>query len=138
MVGVIILMWLGKMGRGKERAMERVGLMGSMVLLILIVGEWGQMKGSGVEGIESYKWMGGVIIMGVDGVSINFLLLMGIVIPISIMAGRQSIQYMLKEYLMSIILVEVILIGLFTAMDILIFYIMFEAVVIPMYIMIGI
>lgn len=82
--------------------------------------------------------MGQIIIMGVDGISINLLLLTGLIMPISILVSRQSIRYMLKEFIMCLIIVEVLLIGIFTAMDILIFYILFEGVVIPMYIMIGI
>lgn len=82
--------------------------------------------------------MGQVVILGVDGLSMSLLLLTGLLMPISMLVSSKGVGHMLKEYVICLVMVEVLLIGVFTAMDVLVFYVVFEGVVIPMYMMIGI
>ncbi len=58
--------------------------------------------------------------------------------PITVLVSRGAIRYMVKEYMISILILEGLLIGVFVVMDILIFYIVYEASVLPMYIIIGV
>ena len=76
--------------------------------------------------------------IGVDGISLFFILLTTLLIPICLLASWDSIQINLKIFLISFLVMEFFLIGVFCILDVLIFYIFFESVLIPMYLMIGI
>ena len=76
--------------------------------------------------------------LGVDGISIFFLLLTTLLIPICILVSWNSITHKLKEYLVSFLVLEFLLIGVFCILDLLLFYIFFESVLIPMFLIIGI
>jgi len=76
--------------------------------------------------------------IGVDGISLFFILLTTLLIPICLLASWDSIQINLKIFLIAFLVMEFFLIGVFCILDVLIFYIFFESVLIPMYLMIGI
>jgi proton-translocating NADH-quinone oxidoreductase chain M len=76
--------------------------------------------------------------LGIDGISIFFLLLTTLLIPICILISWNSINYKLKEYLISFLILEFLLIGVFCILDLLLFYIFFESVLIPMFLIIGV
>ena len=78
------------------------------------------------------------ILFGVDGISINFLLLTAFITPICVLVSKESIKIMKKEYYIFLISIELILFGVFTILDLLGFYILYEAVLIPMFLIIGI
>lgn len=90
---------------------------------------------------ESLSWLPGYNIkyaMGVDGISIFFVLLSTFLTPICILASWDSIQNRVKEYMIAFLLLETTMLGMFCALDLVLFYIFFEAVLIPMYIIIGV
>lgn len=76
--------------------------------------------------------------LGIDGISIFFLLLTTLLIPICLLASWNSITVNLKEFLINFLLLDFLLIGSFCALDILIFYIFFESILIPMFLIIGV
>lgn len=78
------------------------------------------------------------ILFGVDGISIFFLILTGILIPICILASWDSVKFLHKEFLLCLLGIEFLLFGVFTVLDILGFYVLFEGILIPMFLMIGI
>ena len=78
------------------------------------------------------------ITLGVDGISLFFLLLTTLLIPICILISWNSISFNLKGYLISFLLIEFFLIGVFCVLDLLFFYIFFESILIPMFIIIGV
>ena len=73
-----------------------------------------------------------------DGVSIYFLILTALLIPICIVISWNSIKFLLKEYLLCLLFLEVLLFGVFVTLDLLLFYIFFEGILIPMFLLIGI
>lgn len=75
---------------------------------------------------------------GLDGISLFFIILTTLLIPICPLASWDTIKILRKEYLLCFIALEVILIGVFTVLDLLGFYILFEAVLIPMFLIIGV
>jgi proton-translocating NADH-quinone oxidoreductase chain M len=75
---------------------------------------------------------------GIDGISLFFVVLTTLLIPICLLASWDTIKIMRREYLLCFIGLEVILIGVFTILDLLGFYILFEAVLIPMFLIIGV
>jgi len=76
--------------------------------------------------------------MGVDGISLLFVLLTTLLTPLCILASWESIKNRVKEYMISFLILETFMIGMFCALDLMVFYIFFEAVLIPMFLIIGI
>lgn len=84
------------------------------------------------------KVMSSGILFGVDGISLFYVILTTLLIPICLLASYNSVKILNKTYLLCFLALEVLLIGVFTILDILGFYILFEGVLIPMYLIIGI
>ena len=91
--------------------------------------------------VEKIAWMEDIGIeyhMGVDGISVLFVMLTTLLTPICILASWTSIKDRVKEYMISFLILETFMIGMFCALDLFLFYIFFEAVLIPMFIIIGV
>ena len=91
--------------------------------------------------MESIEWIEGTNIgyrMGVDGISIFFVLLSTLLTPICILASWEAIEHRVREYMVAFLILETMMVGMFCALDILVFYIFFEGVLIPMFIIIGV
>ena len=76
--------------------------------------------------------------LGVDGISLFFLLLTTLLIPLCLLISWNSVGHNLKEFLISFLVLDFLLIGVFCVLDLLFFYIFFETVLIPMYLIIGV
>ncbi len=76
------------------------------------------------------------IILGVDGISLFFILLTTLLIFLCLLSSWDNIRSHLKEYVLSFLVLESLLVGVFTTLDLLVFYVLFESTLIPMYIMI--
>ncbi|MEC7806235.1 MAG: NADH-quinone oxidoreductase subunit M [Pseudomonadota bacterium] len=90
---------------------------------------------------ESVEWIEGTNIgyrMGVDGISIFFVLLSTLLTPICILASWEAIENRVREYMIAFLILETMMVGMFCALDLLVFYIFFEGVLIPMFIIIGV
>jgi NADH-quinone oxidoreductase subunit M len=94
----------------------------------------------GFQLVERYEWIGGPFTyhVGVDGISILFVLLTTLLMPFCILASWQAIQWRVKEYMIAFLVLETLMIGVFTALDIVVFYVFFEGGLIPMFLIIGI
>ena len=91
--------------------------------------------------MESIEWIEGTNIgyrMGVDGISMFFVLLSTLLTPICILASWEAIEHRVREYMVAFLILETMMVGMFCALDILVFYIFFEGVLIPMFIIIGV
>ena len=78
------------------------------------------------------------IYLGVDGISIYFVLLTTIIMPIALLSNWDSIKENLKSYLIIMLLLETLLLTVFMSLDIMLFYIFFESILPPLFILIGI
>lgn len=76
--------------------------------------------------------------IGLDGISIFFVILTAFLIPICILISWNSITYKVKEYMIMLLLTELLLVNVFSVLDLFFFYVFFEGVLIPMFIIIGI
>jgi len=77
------------------------------------------------------------VYLGVDGISIYFILLTTIIMPIALVSNWNSITNNIKSYLIIMLLLETLLLGVFLVLDILLFYIFFESILPPLFILIG-
>lgn len=78
------------------------------------------------------------ISLGIDGISLFFVLLTTFLIPLCILTSWESIKTNIKEYMICFLVLEFILIFVFSVLDLVLFYVFFEAVLIPMFILIGV
>ena len=94
--------------------------------------------------LKSLEWIPylepgfGYVILGVDGISIFFIILTALLIPICVLISFNSIRFLVKEFLLCLLFIEVLLIGVFLILDLVGFYILFEGILIPMFLIIGI
>ena len=90
--------------------------------------------------VENREWMLGFVNykVGVDGISILFIILTTFITPICVIAVNSSIKNRLKDFLIAILLMETLMIGVFCSLDLIIFYLFFEGGLIPMFLIIGI
>ena len=76
--------------------------------------------------------------MGVDGISMPFVVLTAMLSPLAVLASWRSIKVRMREYMFGFLVLETLMLGTFCALDIVLFYLFFEAVLIPMFLIIGI
>ena len=76
--------------------------------------------------------------MGVDGISVLFVLLSTFLTPICILASWEAIEVRVKEYMIAFLVLETMMVGMFCALDFVLFYVFFEGVLIPMFLIIGV
>jgi len=90
--------------------------------------------------VEKTSWLGDNINyhMGVDGISILFVMLTTFIMPIVILTGWDAIKTRVKEYLIAFLILETLMIGVFCSLDIVLFYLFFEGGLIPMFLIIGV
>ena len=89
---------------------------------------------------EQASWLGDDIdyVMGVDGISVLFIILTTSLMPLCILASWESIKIRVREYMVAFLVLETLMIGVFCAQVLLLFYLFFEAGLIPMFLIIGI
>jgi NADH-quinone oxidoreductase subunit M len=95
---------------------------------------------AGFQFVEEVPWLGGAINyrMGVDGIAMLFVILTTFLMPLCIVASRLTVQKYFKEYMIAFLVLETLMIGVFCALDIVLFYVFFEGGLIPMFLIIGI
>ena len=95
---------------------------------------------SSFQFVEERIWLQGFINykVGIDGISILFIVLTTFITPLCIISVNSTIKNKLKEFLVAILLMETMMIGVFCSLDLVIFYLFFEAGLIPMFLIIGI
>ena len=76
--------------------------------------------------------------MGIDGISLFFVLLSTLLTPICVLASWESVQTRVKEYMVAFLVLETFMVGMFCALDLALFYVFFEGVLIPMFLIIGV
>ncbi|MGA8292650.1 MAG: proton-conducting transporter membrane subunit, partial [Rhodoplanes sp.] len=90
--------------------------------------------------VEKRPWLGGTInyTVGVDGISLPFVILTTALMPICILASWKPIQWRVKEYMIAFLVLETMMVGTFSALDTVVFYLFFEGGLIPMFLIIGV
>ena len=94
---------------------------------------------AGFQFVENAAWLGVLKYkMGVDGISMLFVMLTTFLMPLCIMASWESVETRVKEYMIAFLVLETLMLGVFCALDLILFYLFFEAVLIPMFLIIGV
>ena len=140
LVGSLIVATLNK---SKPGDIKKVALNFSFLPLIPYFFIWGSLVSSTgkPQFTKSLLWLPSLnlnITLGVDGISLFFILLTIILIPLCLLSSWNSIQHDLKSYFISFLVLEFLLINAFCVYDVLFFYIFFESTLIPMFLIIGV
>jgi NADH-quinone oxidoreductase subunit M len=91
--------------------------------------------------VEKVNWIQGFNInyyMGVDGISVFFVLLSTLLTPLCVLASWEAIETRVREYMVAFLVLETLMVGTFCALDLVLFYVFFESVLIPMFLIIGV
>jgi NADH-quinone oxidoreductase subunit M len=90
--------------------------------------------------VEKRPWLGGAInyVMGIDGISLPFVILTAGLMPICILASWTAIQTRVRDYMIAFLVLETLMVGTFCALDLVLFYLFFEGGLIPMFLIIGV
>ncbi len=133
--------------RGEDEVVARnarwTALWTSVITLALSLVLWARFDTASAEFqfVETASWLpefGVGYHMGVDGISVLFILLSTLLTPLCVLASWESVQTRVREYMVAFLVLESMMIGMFCALDFVLFYIFFEAVLIPMFLIIGI
>ncbi len=125
-----------------EKAIRVVSMLVSVAVLVLVAKLWGMFVGTGeFEFSETIPWIPSVQIfyhVGVDGVALLLIALTAFLTPIAILASWNEITKSVKAFHVLILLLETGMLGVFASLDVFLFYVFWEVVLIPMYFLIGI
>jgi NADH-quinone oxidoreductase subunit M len=138
--GVVLL----ALGRDEHAKVARwVALVGAVVSLLVTLPLYGQFDTStaAMQFVEKAGWISRFNVnyhLGVDGISFWFVLLTAFITVIVVIAGWEAITQRVNQYMGAFLILSGLMIGVFTALDGLLFYVFFEATLIPMYLIIGI
>ena len=119
-----------------------ISLFSSIATFILSIFIWYSLdlKSADFQFLEEKTWINDFIKfkLGVDGISILFIVLTTLITPICIISCINSVKERVKEFLIAILVLETFMIGVFCSLDLVIFYLFFEAGLIPMFLIIGV
>lgn len=141
LVALAILLMPGSDAARASRA-RLLALAATVILLVLGIILWVNFDSgtAGFQFVERAEPFGGLFSwhLGIDGISLLLILLSVFLMPLCLLAGWDSVDSRVPEYYAAFLLMEALIIGVFAALDIFLFYIFFEAGLIPMYLIIGI
>jgi len=142
LVGAALIFLIRDDGASARRNIRNVALLTTLFTFVLSLLIWiGFDEGqAGFQLVEKQPWLDSGISyhMGVDGISMLFVILTTFLMPLCIAASWVSVEKRVKEYMIAFLILETLMIGVFCALDIVLFYTFFEASLIPMFIIIGV
>jgi NADH-quinone oxidoreductase subunit M len=144
LVGVVLILLLPSRDEAVAARNARwIALWTSLVAFVLLLFIWAGFDPTTAEFqfVEQADWLPTFNIayhMGVDGISLFFVLLSTFLTVLCILASWQAIQLRVREYMITFLVLETMMVGMFCALDLIAFYMFFEGVLIPMFVIIGI
>jgi NADH-quinone oxidoreductase subunit M len=142
LVGVALLLLTREDSPYGRRNILNVAMLTTVFTFVLSLFIWTGFDYSnpGFQMVEKHEWLGTGIAyhLGVDGISMLFVILSTFLMPFCVLASWHAIEKRLREYMIAFLLLEVFMVGVFVSLDIVLFYVFFEAGLIPMFIIIGV
>jgi NADH-quinone oxidoreductase subunit M len=141
-IGAFFILLLPGESEASKRNARWIALFATLVTFVLSLVAWGRFNPAepGFQLLEEHDWFSHSILykLGVDGISMPFVLLTAFLTPICIVASWTSIQSRVKAYMICFLVMETLMVGVFVALDLVLFYLFFEGGLIPMFLIIGI
>lgn len=142
LVGALLILFIRDDSENARRNIRAIALLTTTFTFIVSLFIWTGFDNSqaGFQFVEKFAWLDSGISyhMGVDGISMLFVILTTFLMPLCILASWEAIDKRVKAYMIAFLLLETLMIGVFCALDIVLFYVFFEAGLIPMFIIIGV
>ncbi|MBT1156113.1 NADH-quinone oxidoreductase subunit M [Aminobacter anthyllidis] len=142
LVGAFLILLIRDDGDAARRNIRNVALLTTVFTFAVSLLIWIYFDNAeaGFQFVEKAAWLDSGISyhMGVDGISMLFVILTTFLMPLCILASWESVEKRVKEYMIAFLILETLMIGVFCALDIVLFYVFFEAGLIPMFIIIGV
>ena len=142
LVGALLLMFVGGEDDNGKNLSRWIALAASTLTFLLSLWMWSRFDPAeaGFQFVENYEWIGSSIgyRMGVDGVSVLFVVLTALLTPVCVISSWGPVQTRVRDYMLVFLVLETLCIGVFTALDLAMFYVFFEGSLIPMFLIIGI
>ncbi|MCE6077624.1 NADH-quinone oxidoreductase subunit M [Agrobacterium vitis] len=142
LVGVALLLLMNGDTPSGRRNVLNISLLTTVATFIVSLFIWIGFDNAnpGFQMVENHPWLGTGIAyhLGVDGISMLFVVLTAFLMPFCVLASWTSVQKRIKEYMIAFLILEVMMVGVFVSLDIVLFYVFFEAGLIPMFIIIGV
>ncbi|MGE0448142.1 MAG: NADH-quinone oxidoreductase subunit M [Vicinamibacterales bacterium] len=141
-VGALLLLLL-RDDEGSERLVRNAALAASLVVFAVTLLLWARFDPSSADFqfVERYAWIpafGISYAVGVDGISLLLIVLTGFLTPIALLCSWESVHKKTRAFCMFVLLLEAAMIGVFVSLDLFLFYVFWDAMLIPMYFLIGI
>ena len=143
LVGALFCLVVNGPKEAVERNCRSVALVTTLVTFLISLLLWIRFDPTkaGFQFEEKVAWVPALNIgyhAGIDGISLFFVLLSTLLTPICILASWESVKVRVKEYMIAFLVLETFMVGMFCALDLTLFYIFFEGVLIPMFLIIGV
>lgn len=134
---------VGLLSVGSGLGIRLAALTGTILTFLVSLGLLAnfQVGEPGLQLVEHYSWIpqwGVSYKVGVDGITLPLVLLSTFITPVAILATWSEVTEQLKAFYVAVLLTETIIVGVFVALDLILFYVFFEAMLVPMYLLIGI
>ncbi|MDO9222575.1 MAG: NADH-quinone oxidoreductase subunit M, partial [Caulobacter sp.] len=138
---IVLMRQFGPAGERSDTAAKWIALVTTLATLAasaLLVVRFDTTQ-AGFQFVEDLPWFAGLHYrMGIDGISVLFVLLTAFLLPLCVIASWKSIDKRIPEYMVAFLVLETLVIGVFCALDLVLFYLFFEAGLVPMFLIIGI
>ena len=142
LVGALLILFIQDDNELARKNIRNVALLTTVFTFVISLWIWADFDqtAAGFQFVEQAEWLGTGITyhMGVDGISVLFVILTTFLMPICILASFESVTSRVKEYMIAFLVLETLVIGVFCALDLILFYIFFEGGLIPMFLIIGV
>src|SRR3954467_15156711 len=143
LVGALFCLVVNGPKEAVDRNCRSAALITSLVTFVISLLLWVNFDPTkaGFQFEEKAAWVPALNIgyhMGIDGISLFFVLLATLLTPICVLSSWEAIQVRVKEYMVAFLVLETFMVGMFCALDLALFYVFFEGVLIPMFLIIGV
>ena len=142
LVGALLLLFVPGKSEASVNLVRWISLITTTVTFVLTLAMWAAFDASnaGFQFVVNMPWIGDSIgyRVGVDGISILFIVLIGLIMPMCILSSWTSVENRVREYMIAFLVLETLMIGVFTTLDLAMFYVFFEGTLLPMFLIIGI
>jgi len=143
LVGALFCLVVNGPREAVDRNCKSAALLTSVVTFLISLLLWARfdVTKAGFQFEEKLDWVPALNIgyhMGIDGISLFFVLLSTLLTPICILSSWEAVHVRVKEYMIAFLVLETFMVGMFCALDLALFYVFFEGVLIPMFLIIGV
>ncbi|MCO4825789.1 MAG: NADH-quinone oxidoreductase subunit M, partial [Amylibacter sp.] len=140
LAAIVLVVFLRGDDAAAQLNAKRVALVATLATFVISIAIYTQFdpNDTGFQLVEEYEWFGGLNYkLGVDGISVLFVLLTTFLMPV-VIGACWSVSERVKEYMILFLVLETLMIAVFCSLDLIMFYVVFEAGLIPMFLIVGI